>query len=231
VTEPLKPLIIDIETSGLNPWESRITVIGVKDVIAQEEPIVQFSDPDEMKMLEDFLAFFHAGGYNQIIGFNVGFDYRFLYAACMRYRLQCPEVVAAKLWDIAEIVKQVKTSYVFNTNKQGDLDSWSRYLLNMKKTMTAEEMLTAWDEGRILDILVYNENDVLLEYYLWGLIKYTNAEVSAVQQVTPTSAQSASSSGSSTPIRVQCPYCIAENLVPAGRQSYVCDICGKTVEL
>jgi len=231
VTEPLKPLVVDIETSGLNPWESRIIVIGCKDVLAQEEPIVQFSDPDEMKMLEDFLTFFHAGGYNQVIGFNYGFDLRFIFAACMRYRLQCPEIEAAKIYDLANIMKQVKDSYVFNTNKQGDLDSWSRYLLNMKKTMTAEQMLTAWDEGRILDILAYNENDVLLEYYLWGLIKYTLAEVSAVQVVTPTSAQSASSSGSSTPVTVQCPNCLAENIVPAGRQSYVCDICGKTNEI
>jgi len=228
VSEPLKPLVVDIETSGLNPWESRIIVIGVKDVMQQEEPVIQFSDPDEMKMLEDFLNFFNAGGYNQIIGFNVGFDYRFIFSAMMRYRLQCPKLYYAKLFDIANTMKQVKDSYVYNANKQGDLDKWSRYLLNMKKTMTAEEMLTAWDEGRILDILNYNENDVILEYYLWGLIKYTLAEVSAVEVKMPTSAQSASGSTRSGPITVQCPNCLAENIVPAGRQTYTCDICGQT---
>ena len=86
--------------------------------------------------------------------------------------MQCGAFADADLYDVAQTMKQVKQEFVFGWNKVGSLGQWQEYLLGTHKTMTFEQLLKAYKEGRINDIITYNKGDVRSTYQLWALSQY-----------------------------------------------------------
>ena len=76
------------------------------------------------------------------------------------------------LYDIANILKQVKAEFVYNMNKQGSLNDWSKFLFGLEKTMTISEVFDAYKKKQIDRIIEYNRNDVLLETLIYSAIVY-----------------------------------------------------------
>jgi len=170
--EAKRPVIVDIETTGLNPWESRIICIAAMDPYDPDN-VITFFDLDEKVMVEEFISWFNSSNYNQLIGYNVTFDHRFVFTTCMRYRIQCPKWADADLWDIMEVMQRVKREYVYGTNKSGSLDNWAQLLLNKKKALDFEGILLAWKQKRYEDIINYCVEDVNMEAELFALILFT----------------------------------------------------------
>jgi len=177
-TAPVKrSMILDIETTGAKPWDSRIICIGAKDAaLFDQAPTVFFHD-DEKVMVEDFLAWFRSGGFNEIIGYNVSFDTRFIFSRCLFYQLQAPDFFAADLYDLMNVMKQVKQAYVFGFNKPGSLEDWMKYLWGESKDITIAEMLEAYARKEYEPILDYCRQDVEYEFTLWLLVQYVLAQV------------------------------------------------------
>lgn len=175
--EPKKSVVIDIETTGVMPFDSRIICIAAASLMAPEN-IVVFYDKDEKKMLEKFINWFNGNGFNQIIGYNVAFDYRFLFAKAMRHRIKAPTFSEAGLYDLMNVMKQVKREFVFNFNKPGTLGEWVKYLFDREKLMTYEEILTAYEAGQIEPIINHCKNDVDLVLLLYTLDQYVRGEIS-----------------------------------------------------
>jgi len=166
-----KPLVINIETTGIYPFNSRITNIGCLDPSDPDNPVF-FFDVDEEKMLKEFLSWFESRGYNQLVGYNVSFDYRFLFAKCLRYRIQVPVWPSLDLLDLAQIMQQVKQAFVFGYNKPGTLDAWTEYLFGIRPPMTQKEAMEAFEKKKYDLVRGYNEYKVVAAYSLYTLILY-----------------------------------------------------------
>jgi len=177
-TAPVKrSMVLDMETTGALPWDSRIICIGAKDAaLFDQEPVVFFHE-DEKVMVTDFLNWFTAGGFNEIIGYNVSFDFRFIFSRCLFYQIQAPDFFAADLYDMMNVMKQVKQAYVFGFNKTGPLEDWMQFLWNEHKAMTIEELLEAYARKEYEPILDYNRQDVEYEFTLWLLVQYVLAQI------------------------------------------------------
>jgi len=235
----IKPLIVDIEATGAFPWNSRLICIGYKDPMRPEEdPIVIFSNNEE-EMLKQFFTVFTNGGYNQFIAYNASFDFRYIFAKALYYRISCGEFVNADIYDIMQILKQVKEEYVFGMNKAGSLEEWAMFLLGMKKPLTYEQMMELYNNKEYEQIIEYNKNDVQMEFYLYALIElvkgqpYTG-ESFAVPATTISSSGSLPQIGSGegtapqTTWNARCPVCYSSYEVPISQTEYVCPI-DKTV--
>ena len=167
-----RPVVIDVETTGANPWDSRIICISVKDLTLPDSEIKTFYDEDEEKMVRDFIEWYEQNAFNEVIGFLVAFDFRFIFAKCLRYIIPAPNFFNSRLYDIANILKQVKGEFVYNMNKQGSLNDWSKFLFGLEKTMTISEVFDAYKKKQIDKIIEYNRNDVLLETLIYSAIVY-----------------------------------------------------------
>ncbi|RLC74545.1 MAG: hypothetical protein DRJ03_31770 [Chloroflexi bacterium] len=167
----IKPVIIDIETTGPFPWDSRIICISALDP-DRPDVVETFYDEDERKLVDDFIRWFKAKGFNEIVGFNLSFVTRFIFAKCLRYAIRCGEFVVAEYYDLMDVLRKVKREYVYTLNKAGDMETWVEYLLGETKLMTFDEILKAWKEKRIADIIEHNKKDVKLLYQIWLLIQY-----------------------------------------------------------
>ena len=168
-----KSAIIDIETTGTKPWESRIICIGVKLLGDPSLPVMQFTDEDEAALLRAFVNWLAGAGIQELIGYNVIFDVRFIFVACMRYRIKLPMINAITLYDLMQTMEQVWQKFIYGNNAAGTLDNWCRYLFNEEKLGTTDAMMKAWADKNFDKIKEFNRWDLEHEFLLLSLIEYT----------------------------------------------------------
>ncbi|GAG58975.1 unnamed protein product [marine sediment metagenome] len=98
-----KRLIVNIETNGFRPWEHKILAIGLHDpLVPNVEPTV-LMDPDEKMMVASLFMVIKEGGYNELVGYGLSFDYRFLLIKAMKYNLDCKEFYDIDLYDLKQL--------------------------------------------------------------------------------------------------------------------------------
>lgn len=173
----VKPLLLNIETTGIKPWEARIISITIKDpTFPEEEPTVIMYE-DEKEILNYFFSAFLADTYNQIIGYNVSFDYRFIITRAMFHHLSCKEFVDAELYDMMSVMKQIKQKFVFGYNPTGTLSDWSEFFFNYPKPYTDEENQENYARGDWEKVREFSAAQVKRLYMLWALFRNTAEQV------------------------------------------------------
>lgn len=159
--------VIDIETESLDPKEGRIICIGIKDVEIGKTTV--FYHDEEKEMLKAFLEYYKRRDFTEIIGYNVLFDIRFIFAKCLRYSLATNGFFLATFTDLMTIMKSVRRIYCYN--KPGTLGEWVQFIFDDGKMLLSDSIKDLYEKGRITEILNYNKRDVELTYQLWERIQ------------------------------------------------------------
>lgn len=162
-----KRCVLDIETESLDPKEGRIICIGIKDIDSDKS--IVFHHEDEKQLLKDFLEYFHYKGFDEIIGYNILFDIRFIFGKCLKYGLTSNSFFSTKHTDLMHIMKSVKP--VWSMNKPGTLNEWSEFLFGAGKFPLSESVKEKFEKGKISEIIEYNKRDVELTCLLWKRIQ------------------------------------------------------------
>lgn len=222
-----KTCIIDIETTGTEPWNSRLICISAIDA-SEVEPIpVTFYDPDEAVMIREFTDWYNGNLFEEVIGYNVSFDMRYIMVKAMRYLIVIDNFLSANITDLMQIMKQTRTAYVFTQNKPGKLEDWMMFYWGEKKQLTAKDIINLYNQGNVLPIIAYNRADTEATYNLWALYQYTSGEtMTLTPEAIPTSGEQSSNPQSK---RVVCPECMSENFVPHGSTGAKCTVCQSTL--
>ncbi|KKK79718.1 hypothetical protein LCGC14_2830710, partial [marine sediment metagenome] len=184
-----KSLIMDIETTGVLPWESRIICISLVDPADPDLEVITIYDEEEEKTVRIFIEVLQQNGIEELIGYNLLFDYRFIFAKCLRYRIAAEALGEQDLWDIMEVMEKGRRGFVYGRSKSGSLEDWTKFLFGESKLMTIKEMLKAWGEGRVDDIIAYNRDDVRKTYKLWALTQLVLQPISPTQETTSHAAE------------------------------------------
>lgn len=159
--------ILDIETTSFQPWSGRLICIGVKDISTEEDHI--FYDENEESQLIQFFRHINKKQYDEIIGYNLAFDMRFIFARCLLYKLPTNGFFNKTHTDIMMTLKNVRKSY--NFNQPGTLDDWAKALLGKKKLFDNTKVPELYSQGRLKELIEYNQNDLELTFELWKRIK------------------------------------------------------------
>jgi len=155
--------ILDIEATSFHPWSGRIICIGIKDTCNGDVQV--FYDEDEESLLMQFFKHVNKKQYDEIIGYNLAFDMRFIFARCLLYKIQAYGFFDTVQTDLMMILKNVKKGY--NYNQPGTLDDWATALLGKRKLFDNTRVPELYDQDRIRDLIEYNQNDLELTYELW----------------------------------------------------------------
>lgn len=236
-TEKLS-ICINIESTGANPWDSRMICISVIDPSDAEAKPYTFFNLDEEKMCKDFIDWFESQDIEQLIAYNVSYDYRFIFAVCCKYRIQAPKFCNIELYDEMQVMQQVQRRFVPGMNKSGKLEDWTNYLFGEIKLMTFDEVLDAYSKKEYKKIISFNEDQVRKTELLYHIITYVNGEAAPPSQATltsgtpPLAAGAAATPGSSSSAQVTsqsgyptCKICYAEQKQVTGPGNYTCPIC------
>lgn len=237
----IRSLLVDIETSGASPTNSELICIGYMDADNPKEGAKVIIGKPESEILIDFLDVFVRGGFNRIIAYNAVFDYRYIFSRMLYYRIAAKEFAEVKLYDLMQVMEQVKEAFVYGYNKPGKLDDWATYLLGMSKPLTFKDLLRLWKKKDLDGIEEYNRNDVKMEYYLYSLIELTiqtpysgasfasppprKAEKEIAAELTPSSLPAEVTEAGPT-YTARCPICMSEIEVAEDKEPPICSICG-----
>jgi len=158
--------ILDIETQSLDPKEGRIICIGIKDI--NNGKLIVFYHDDEREMIKKFLDYYKRKGFTEIIGYNILFDVRFIFAKCLKYNLTAHEFFTSKFTDLMWIMKSVVKCYSYN--KPGTLGEWVEFVFGSGKMPLCDSVTNLYKQGKISEIIRYNKWDVEITYRLWKRI-------------------------------------------------------------
>jgi len=131
----LKPVFLDIETTGLYPIVHRIVCIAC----IREVEKVAIIDRDERRLLTEFLEFIQTG--NTMIGFNLNFDYGFLVMRCMKYGLDPSRLISLERIDLLRPVKNLLLG------KRVSLEALAAYFHIGYKQTSGKEIPELWEAG------------------------------------------------------------------------------------
>lgn len=158
--------VLDIETEGLEPWKDRIICIGIKDVDSGKT--IVFYNEDERQMLTDFIQHCKRRQYKEVVGYNLSFDLRFIFAKALKYGICGNGLFNAQFTDIMDNVRAVRRMYSYN--KPGKLEQWLQFIFGNGKLRTGASVPELYKKGRISEIIAYNRHDVEMTYRLWKRI-------------------------------------------------------------
>ncbi len=80
----MNEVVVDVETTGLNPMNDRIVAIG----IAGKDGNIIIMKEDEKAMLEEFWDLLASKKADVLIGFNFDFDWQFLKLRSLKHRVK-----------------------------------------------------------------------------------------------------------------------------------------------
>jgi len=235
---PKKELIINCETTGALPWESRLILIGVMDPNELKPQTLTFYQETEEATINEFVEWLNGTTYDTLVSYNVGFDYRFLYVLMQRYRLLCPIWPEMTLVDIMTQQKQVKQAFVRGYNKEGKLEEWATYLLGTQPYAEQAQVYKWLKEGNIDEIVNFNTDKIVKTYFLFTLGKLVAGTLhgpgqastsSAVSEAVATGSQYPSAGTLDNEIQVQCSQCKQNQVMSKSAKVVNCFVCGAPI--
>ena len=163
-----KKCIIDIESTGLLPWESELICIGIRG--CNEDDNIKIFHGEEESILKNFMDYYKRKNYTEIIGYNLSFDFRFIFAKCLQYNIKCKSFFNSSLTDLMKIMKSGRNFYG-STNRPGKLDEWVVFLFKDGKIPLPDRIHKLFEQGRIDEIIRYNKKDVQITYQLYKRVR------------------------------------------------------------
>jgi hypothetical protein len=157
-----KKCIIDLEMNGTSMWDDKIICISALDTTNPTE-IKTFTSEKEEETLISFLQFFNSRNFQTLIGFNIFYDHQCIVTHAIKYRLPIGAFYNVYLTDLMLILKGRRFTY----NKVGSLNEWAKFLLNKEKMPTEDTIPALYRQGKLDQILRYNQTDVEISYQIW----------------------------------------------------------------
>ena len=190
--EPISPtarkeILINIETTDLLPWKGRIFSIAYKDLSDINSEIVVLTNNDERALIEEFIRVFEAGDFKRIVGYNLAFDYRYLFSKIWLYRLQSVTLKEAKMRDVMQIMKQVKEEFVFGFQKNGRLEDWGKHLFGVGKCGKQETLLREYISSNFDYVEAFQRRQIELTLNIYDLARFSFGEgfIEQIETISP----------------------------------------------
>lgn len=174
LSEPVpdkKRLILNIETLGLKPWEKRIITIGIQDPLEPDIPPIIIMEEDEEMMINTLMQFITAGGYDELVGYNLSFDYRFIVLRAMFYGIALKEFADMTIYDLMQAMAQVKFAFVYNAQKPPSLSDIADFFFSYPKPFSDLEMMKFYTSGRLDKVLEFASGQITRTLLLYSLFR------------------------------------------------------------
>jgi uncharacterized protein YprB with RNaseH-like and TPR domain len=158
--------VLDIETSGLNPMENRVTCISVVDT--ETNVVATFCLENEKVMLIQFWNYLRETQAEEVITFNGDdFDLPFLYKRSLINSVK----VIPKLKNL-DLRKEVNSFwYNYKKHTEGKLRDWAAILGFQTETEDGEHMVELYEQRDWEGIKLHNQEDCWITLTLYNRCK------------------------------------------------------------
>jgi DNA polymerase, archaea type len=166
---------LDIETTGLDPEVDRVTMIGIRNQLGENQI---FTDIDEGNILSEAIAYFNLFKPALIFAHNgYGFDIPFIISRCQKHNISHPFSECDR-----EIQRQIKTTAHPALRKAFKVNEDSPEYGG--KTIVVDTMIALglWDTGKKLNNLKLKQTVIQLELRDDTRLELSNDEIQACWQ-------------------------------------------------
>jgi len=171
-----KELLINIETTDLNPWDGNIYSIAMLELDNPDAAPIILVDNNEQNLVQEFSNFFETGKYTKLVGFKTTFDHRYIFSKLMLYRIKNKAFVDVPMRDIKQIMDQVQEQFVYFPSKTGTLDDWGKHLFGVGKFGDQETLLREYIAGNLDYVRSFQTRQIELEANLYALARFVASE-------------------------------------------------------
>lgn len=162
----MEDMCFDIETTGLDPFSSRITAIGVSNGFGTDAMV----DKDEKYILEKFWEGVRRKyPYIRLVGFNCqGFDMPFLIIRSLKHNIKVFDL-KGRIIDLREVLSNG------NRYQKGKLDDYAKLIGIEQKYngYSGFEAIRLWNENKLDELKEYVLTDVRITHKLYERMKET----------------------------------------------------------
>lgn len=170
-----KVISLDIETTGLNPWEYQIVVCSCWDLGVPKSDMVTFAGWDEEELCTALFQWISDQQPDVILAFNAKFECRAFITRAMLYHINCPWIWTCEWHDMMTILNGGWNNYLTGTQPSGSEEDWLKFFFNEVKPFTIDECFEGIREGRLTEMILRNRTCVQGQGDMYQLLQYVAA--------------------------------------------------------
>lgn len=208
-----KVLSLDVETTGLNPWDYKLIVCSVWDLDEPKSSMVTFASWDEEQLCKDMFDYISNKEPDVILAFNAKFECRCFVTRSMLYHIRAPWIWSVEWHDMMAILEGGWKNGLTGTMPAGSEENWLKFFFNEEKPFTIEECFEGIRQGRLDEMIIRNRTCVQGQGDMYQLFMYCQSQVEGQIPEEKPSAARVDEMGEAGISIIKCPVCEAVNEV------------------
>ena len=206
-----KVLSLDVETTGLNPWEYKLIVCSVWDLDEPKGQMKTFSGWDEEPLVKEMFEYIASKNPEVILAFNAKFECRCFITRAMLYHIRAPWIWSVEWHDMMAMLEGGWKNGLTGTMPAGSEENWLKFFFNESKPYTIDECFEGIRNGSLDEMIMRNRTCVQGQGDMYQLFMYCQAaEEGKIKEEKP-SAMRISEMSEAGLILVACTVCDAVN--------------------
>ena len=206
-----KVLSLDVETTGINPWEYKLIVCSVWDLDEPKGDMKTFAGWDEEALVKEMFDYISSKNPEVILAFNAKFECRCFVTRAMLYHIRAPWIWSCEWHDMMAMLEGGWKNGLSGTMPAGSEENWLKFFFNEVKPYTIEECFNGIREGRLDEMIIRNRTCVQGQGDMYQLFMYCQAsEEGKIEEEKP-SAMRISEMSEAGLILEACEVCSAVN--------------------
>ena len=208
-----KVLSLDVETTGLNPWEYKLIVCSVWDLDEPKGQMKTFSGWDEEPLVKEMFDYIASKNPEVILAFNAKFECRCFITRAMLYHIRAPWIWTVEWHDMMAMLEGGWKNGLTGTMPSGSEENWLKFFFNESKPYTIDQCFEGVRNGSLEEMILRNRTCVQGQGDMYQLLMYCqSAEEGKIKEEKP-SAMRISEMSEAGLILVPCEVCEAVNEV------------------
>ena len=167
-----KVLSLDVETTGLNPWEYKMIVCSVWDLDEPKGAMKTFAGWDEEKLTTELFAYIAEKKPEVILAFNAKFECRCFVTRAMQFHLKAPWIWSVEWHDMLTMLEGGWKNGLSGTMPSGTEENWLDYFFGEKKPYNMDECFEGVREGSLERMIIRNRTCVQGQGDMYQLYQY-----------------------------------------------------------
>ncbi|DBA35232.1 TPA_asm: exonuclease [dsDNA virus vir530] len=206
-----KVLSLDVETTGLNPWEYKLIVCSVWDLEEPKADMKTFAGWDEEALCIEMFDYIASKEPDVILAFNAKFECRCFVTRAMLYHIKAPWIWSVEWHDMMAMLEGGWKNGLTGTMPSGSEENWLKFFFNEVKPYDIDECFEGVREGRLDEMIIRNRTCVQGQGDMYQLFMYcqSSGDVS-IEEEKPSTAR-ISEMGEAGLTLIACEVCNAVN--------------------
>lgn len=167
-----KVLSLDVETTGLNPWDYKLIVCSVWDLDEPKSNMITFASWDEEQLCYDLFEYIAKKEPDVILAFNAKFECRCFITRAMLYHIQAPWIWSVEWHDMLTMLEGGWKNGLTGTMPAGTEENWLKFFFGETKPYTIDECFEGIRQGRLDEMIIRNRTCVQGQGDMYQLIMY-----------------------------------------------------------